>query len=266
MLENHINKTLKEYLNIVQDRLSCGEEAIYIGLFGSQNYNASDNFSDIDAMAIVIPNTDDIILGHKISKQIELENGAHIVIKDLASFVNELIKCSSYTFEVLETKYHYPENPHPSIQELMNMKNRIFQHNLESLYRTLWSMGNNHYRRCRNEDILLDSKKISNIIRSNWLWEDVLNGKTFGDAVHLDETRAKKLMYIKRLETQVNQIGDLPGMREELEQIKEKEKEKNEQLYRATFDKNYEVDRDCIDAIKRIYIDTYKNQIRKECK
>ena len=101
MNEQLIFKTLGEYKKILEDN---GYTVIYIGLYGSQNYNLDDNESDIDVKAIILPSLHDIIFRNITRKTIECNNG-NIDVKDLITFY-DIIKKGNFSYiESIETKY-----------------------------------------------------------------------------------------------------------------------------------------------------------------
>ena len=79
MYKTDIFKELANRKKILEER---GYKVIYIGLYGSQNYNLSDEQSDIDVKAIILPTLQDIIFRKVTSTTIECENG-NIDVKDL---------------------------------------------------------------------------------------------------------------------------------------------------------------------------------------
>lgn len=101
MKKQKIFKTLSEYKRILEEK---GYNVIYIGLYGSQNYNVDDELSDIDAKAIILPTLHDIIFRKVTSKTIELENGA-IDVKDLITFYDVIRKGNFSYVESIDTEY-----------------------------------------------------------------------------------------------------------------------------------------------------------------
>lgn len=100
-MKNHIFKTLAQYKKDLENR---GYKVIYIGLYGSQNYNLDDELSDIDAKAIILPTLHDIIFRKTTSKTIENETG-EIDVKDLVTYY-EVVKKGNFNFiEPLQTNY-----------------------------------------------------------------------------------------------------------------------------------------------------------------
>lgn len=73
MGKTDIFKTLSHYKDVLEEQ---GYTVLYIGLYGSQNYNLDDEQSDIDCKAIILPTLHDIIFRKTTSKVIECENGS----------------------------------------------------------------------------------------------------------------------------------------------------------------------------------------------
>lgn len=101
MKKQEIFKTLSEYKRILEEK---GYNVIYIGLYGSQNYNVDDEYSDVDAKAIILPTLHDIIFRKVTSKTIECENGA-IDVKDLITFYDVIRKGNFSYIEAMDTEY-----------------------------------------------------------------------------------------------------------------------------------------------------------------
>ena len=72
MKKDEIFKELVNRKRILENK---GYKVIYIGLYGSQNYNLDDEESDIDVKAIVLPDLQDIIRRKAVSTFFECENG-----------------------------------------------------------------------------------------------------------------------------------------------------------------------------------------------
>lgn len=98
---DYIFKTLSSYKKELERE---GYDVVYIGLYGSQNYNVDDEESDIDARAIVIPSLHDIIFRKTTSKVVEFETGA-VDVKDLITYY-DVIKKGNFSFiEAIDTPY-----------------------------------------------------------------------------------------------------------------------------------------------------------------
>lgn len=102
MSNDKIFKTLNQYKKFLEDK---GYDVVYIGLFGSQNYNLDDENSDIDARAVILPSLDNLIEKTTIAEDIELETGK-ISISDVMHFVHTLSKGNPAMTEVANTEYY----------------------------------------------------------------------------------------------------------------------------------------------------------------
>lgn len=97
----NIMETLLKYKQALE---KDGYNVLYIALYGSQNYGVSDEYSDIDAKAIVLPKIDDIVFKRNISFVKEFDNGA-CDVKDLITFYN-VVKKGNFSFlEPFHTPY-----------------------------------------------------------------------------------------------------------------------------------------------------------------
>lgn len=100
-MKENIYKTLSDYKKILEAK---GYQVIYIGLYGSQNYNLDDELSDIDVKAIILPTLHDIIFRKVTSTTIECENG-NIDVKDLLTFYDVIKKGNFSYIESIQTEY-----------------------------------------------------------------------------------------------------------------------------------------------------------------
>lgn len=81
-----------------------GYNVVYIGLYGSQNYNLHDEESDIDVRAIIVPTLEDIISRKKTSKKYSTEFG-DIDVKDLLTYYEVVAKGNFSFIEPIQTQY-----------------------------------------------------------------------------------------------------------------------------------------------------------------
>ena len=100
-MKQEIFKELSNYKKILEEK---GYNVIYIGLYGSQNYNLDDEESDIDAKAIILPTLHDIIFRKVTSITIECEKG-NIDVKDLLTFYDVIKKGNFSYIESIQTEY-----------------------------------------------------------------------------------------------------------------------------------------------------------------
>ena len=100
MKKEYIYKVLSNYKKILEEK---GYKVIYIGLYGSQNYNVDDEKSDIDCKAIILPTLHDVIFRKVTSTTIECENGS-IDVKDLITFYDVIKKGNFSYIEAIDTE------------------------------------------------------------------------------------------------------------------------------------------------------------------
>lgn len=97
-----IMKTLMSYKEALE---KDGYNVLYIGLYGSQNYNVDDDKSDIDAKVIILPTIDDIVFRKTTSFVKEFDTGA-CDVKDLITYYN-VVKKGNFSFvEPFYSKYY----------------------------------------------------------------------------------------------------------------------------------------------------------------
>ena len=96
-----------------------------IGVFlrGSQNYNLDDEQSDIDSLAVVLPNLDNLIKGYKVSIEHHNEDDSHVDIKDIRYFFDSLKKQNPSYLEMMVTDYYVLNSDWESLwNDFWNMK------------------------------------------------------------------------------------------------------------------------------------------------
>ena len=161
MNKENIFKTLSQYKKILEEK---GFNVIYIGLYGSQNYNVDDELSDIDCKAIILPSLHDIIFRKITSKTIECENGA-IDVKDLITFYDVIKKGNFSYIEAIDTEYSIGDK---YIKELFKQ----FRPNLKSILGAMYEKRKalTHEYPSKHEEFEkwgFDPKQYHHIIRLN---------------------------------------------------------------------------------------------------
>lgn len=96
-------KGLQPHLTKAEELFPCNDIA-FIGLQGSQNYGLDTAESDFDSLALVLSNFRDLAFNRKaISGTFVMDDGSHLVYKDIRLFMNELRKGSLTALELLFT-------------------------------------------------------------------------------------------------------------------------------------------------------------------
>lgn len=127
MEKQEIYKTIGEYKNFLEEK---GYQVIYIGLYGSQNYNLDDELSDIDCKAIILPSLHDIIFHKTTSKVVKCDKG-EIDVKDLITFYEVIRKGNFSYIESIDTEYSIGDK---YIKELFKQIKPNFKSFLGAMY------------------------------------------------------------------------------------------------------------------------------------
>lgn len=100
-----MNEEIFKKINIQKRYLEeKGYNVLYIGLYGSQNYNLHDEHSDIDLRAIILPTLEQIIKRDTISIKYSNEIG-DIDVKDIMTYY-EVVRKGNFSFiEPMQTKW-----------------------------------------------------------------------------------------------------------------------------------------------------------------
>lgn len=110
--EKLMRETLLSYERELKEK---GYNVIYMGLYGSQNYDLADEGSDVDARAVVMPTLKEVVMGTSISKTVEVSNGL-VDVKDLVSFLKVLEKGNIAYIESAVTSVYIGEE---KVRELL---------------------------------------------------------------------------------------------------------------------------------------------------
>ena len=192
MEKKEIFKTISNYKRMLEDK---GYKVIYIGLYGSQNYNVDDELSDIDAKAIILPSLHDIIFRKVTSKTIECENGS-IDVKDLITFYDVIKKGNFSYIECIDTDYSIGDK---YIKELFKQ----FRPNLKSILGAMYEKRKalTHEYPSKKEEFKkwgFDPKQYHHIIRLNTFLEYNGINNTNVSYLKYKELAKEKMINIKR--------------------------------------------------------------------
>lgn len=104
-----INERLAAHAAAVKKRFP-NNPIFYLALYGSQNYKIDTPDSDVDTKCIILPTTDEIILGkNKISEEVEVD-GEICCVKDIREMFANYYNGNINFTETLFTKYYYIED------------------------------------------------------------------------------------------------------------------------------------------------------------
>lgn len=192
MKKEDIYKELVSRKKILEDK---GFKVLYIGLYGSQNYNVDDDLSDIDVKAIVLPTLDDIIARRVISTTYECENGA-IDCKDLLTFYDVIKKGNFSYVEAIDTEYFIGDK---YIKELLSVFRPNFKSILGAMHEKRKALSHEYPSKTFEfEKWGCDPKQYHHIIRLyDLLNYNITNNKTLSYLKYDNET-SKVMINIKR--------------------------------------------------------------------
>lgn len=192
MEREEIFKTLVGYKQKLEE---LGYKVIYVGLYGSQNYNVDDELSDIDAKAIILPNLHDIINRKVTSKTIECENGS-IDVKDLITFYDVIKKGNFSYIEAIDTEYSIGDK---YIKRLFKQ----FRPNLKSILGAMYEKRKalTHEYPSKKEEFEkwgCDPKQYHHIVRLYHLLEHNLKNNVLDSYLRYEPKDAKAMIGLKR--------------------------------------------------------------------
>lgn len=183
---------------------SMGYEIFGVFLFGSQNYSADYEDSDIDTRVIVLPKFSEIVNGSSPISTTKIKNtGEHIDIKDFRVYIDQLLKPAVVYLEDLCTKYRIINPTYSDIMlSLSNLCNDIAGQNRLKIMLDIWGRKNSHGQRLKagNKDKIdsygYDNKQLYHLVRLSEFIERFSNGESFTDCVAY--TNPNYLISLKR--------------------------------------------------------------------
>lgn len=181
-MKDKILKRLQEHWNYA---VSLGyNEDRFLGIFayGSMNYGFYSEKSDVDSKIIILPSFADLCLNKEwYSKDVYLDNGEHIEIKDIRSIRELFMKQNINYVQILYSKY-FILNP-----KYGDLFNKYFINNRDSIShydesRTVKCAGGHALNLLKNgED--MSNKDLYNAYRLYYFLRDYSNGKPYLDCL-----------------------------------------------------------------------------------
>lgn len=194
MDKQEIYKTLGQYKKVLEEK---GYQVIYIGLYGSQNYNLDDEFSDIDCKAIILPSLHDIIFRKTTSKVVKCDKG-EIDVKDLVTFYEVIRKGNFSYIESIDTEYSIGDK---YIKELFKQIRPNFKSFLGAMHEKRKALT--HEYPSKHEEFKkwgFDPKQYHHILRLYFLLQNNIEGneKRSYIAYSSNNPRQRRLIDLKR--------------------------------------------------------------------
>lgn len=182
--EQKIFKQLREYKEYLE---SDGHNVIFIGLYGSQNYNLDDELSDVDARAVVLPTIKQLVTGGRVSKIYDFQKG-EVDVKDVSTFMEILgkgnpayVECTSTQYKIGDKEFidliqGYEINP-KAVLGMMYEKRKAIEKGLPKSSPMIEKIG-------------YDPKQLHHIIRLSRLAK--------GDVIYGTDSGKARMIHIKR--------------------------------------------------------------------
>ena len=219
MYLSKIENSLIHHKEEVLKHLQCESQLVGVFLYGSQNYNLATENSDVDTVAIVLPTTKELYFNKPVTKEIHLDNGEHIVVKDIREFMNMLRKQNLNFMEVLFTKFYYIN---PLYQNLWNLflvnRERIARYNPELAVKSITGQILHTLNQAFNS---FEGKKYANALKMYYFLEKYLNLQlNYADIII--PTKEEKELILKYKNNEINfSYGDIINLTVKVKKLSE---------------------------------------------
>lgn len=193
-MEENIIPVLEKYKKKLENEY--GYKVLYIGLYGSQNYNCHDELSDIDARAIVLPDFNDLVFRKEISKVYTFDEG-EVDVKDLITYCNVAKKGNPAFIEPLQSEYWLGD------EKIRNLFYKL-PANLNAIFGTMIQKQKvlTHEFPSKREEFTkwgFDPKQLHHILRLRDLLQSIINNSNHKSFLTYDDFPvARELIYLKR--------------------------------------------------------------------
>lgn len=171
-------KALKEHYSEIS-KFYTEAKILGVFLYGSQNYNIATETSDVDSVAIIVPDMDDLIFNAPVSKEYHFANGEHCVVKDIREIVKMWKKQNINFLEILFTDYFYIQEFYvPFWNNFLNIRDEIVYYDVEKTFNSISGQAKHTY--LRNPD---DNKTKANALKMYYFLRAYLSGLPYKDCL-----------------------------------------------------------------------------------
>lgn len=194
-----VRLALKEHKQKVLDELKIAEsQLLEVFLYGSQNYGLSTENSDVDTVAIVLPNEYDLYFSRPLTKELHLENGEHCVVKDIREIFNEFKKQNVNFLEILVTKYKWvnPLYDEKWVMFTYTWTDAIVRYDMTRAVKSICGQGKHTLYQALNKD-RLDGKKAANAMRMLFYLNKYIDNRPFEECIVADRWEKQYIMDLK---------------------------------------------------------------------
>lgn len=234
----NIELALQEHKQKVLNELKIAESQLLgVFLYGSQNYGLSTENSDVDTIAIVLPNEYDLYFSRPLTKELHLENGEHCVVKDIREIFNEFKKQNVNFLEILVTKYKWV-NPIYSERWAMftyTWTDAIVHYDMTRAVKSICGQGKHTLHQALNKDTL-DGKKAANAMKMLAYLNKYIDNRPFEECIVASGCEKQYIMDLKTGKKEITR-EDAEALIETFER-KEVEFELKEEAPKAYIDKS----------------------------
>ena len=196
MTKELIINHLQEQMHYAQKQLNLKDNQIVgIFLYGSQNYMLDTKNSDIDSTMVVLPTFSDMCLGKQpLSKEVCMENGEHINVKDIREYKNMLMKQNICFMETLYTEYFILNTAYEKIFTAYFINDRESISHMDRA-RTIKAVGNQLINTINQGPT--DNKKLANGKRLLYFLKNYTCGQRYMNCLQLEPNKRKELLELK---------------------------------------------------------------------
>lgn len=214
-----IKDTLYKYYNEITNKYP-DNEIVGIFLFGSQNYNLDTELSDIDAIAIICPSWNNVILTERpISTTLHMDEG-DIKVVDIRYALRDMTKPAIFSMEALFTKYKIINSKYKTLwEEVEKHKDLIANSDINNVINSTLGMANQIYKdfhsAYKNDEMVGARKKASRLVFVNYFLSCFLKGDNVEDCYRCDNETRNRYLYVK-YDATANTLAHVAALMEEI--------------------------------------------------
>ena len=199
-------EALQEHKQAVLNAGFKEENILGIFAYGSQNYKVETENSDWDTKAIIIPTYEELVMRPPVSKEIHLDNGEHVEIKDIREIVKNFKKQNINFIEILYTEYNWVNRIYKSLwtKYFINNRHEIANYDINKTIQSI--CGQALHTLSQNPN---DPKKVANGFRLERFIDRYLNVANYRDCIVLPEEDREKILYVKKTGDIIFSVDDI---------------------------------------------------------
>lgn len=216
---NKKQERIELLIKYVIDKLPKDYEYMYLGLYGSQNYNLDHKHSDYDFVAVVMPTLEDLIQNKTTSIEFEIENLGHVLIKDIRLVFKELVKGNLTYYEIFCTDFYKTSIKYnQAMENIRSLIEPLAKLNENNIFRTAKGMmkskcATREAKTEKNKEEIKNygycAKNVVSVIRlSEFIQSYFRDNKSFKNSLKVNEAFEENSKYILKHEVSKKTIDD----------------------------------------------------------